>query len=524
MSNEAKILITEQGAKQTQVALDQTGQAAKRMGADVNAGATEGAKGNEKVKTSADEATKSTGLLGKAGAGLLKGFAILSTISKMVDDLNGRLKETIRLREDALKSSLTPLELGQQMLVQTGTGSQQGWAKKILQMQQSAGFATPQAASELLTAMDVEFTSQGGVSNSKVMDMAEQIAPDLAAMNLKPEQVSAIIKFAGTAGAKSDADSYRTFLAKIQKGFTTAKSTDMSSFISGLQKGGTGYLSQGGSIDAAIANYSGALSVSANENLGSTLFEQASRLAGGGYEKPRQAVEEAYGVTFSDLSMDQRYNLMVGYASSLPESQRMQFLIEAGVPAEVASGFNKLSTSTSRQATMKTYSAVRSAKADFIKNQTAENKKSLLYKVNRQDASSESDKLIDTESDEAFQIAMRKAEQIYEDRARKGDTKWGTTKEAETYEIYSEQLAKIGGYERSGWDKFMETPGFASKIPIIGPIEEWNIKTRAEGNYMDKAPDWYPSKNNNAPSGNTVQINYNYDRSRSSNTGYTQDE
>jgi hypothetical protein len=506
-NNEAKILISEQGAKQTQTAFDQTGKAAGKMGESVNKAGKSGSAAAGDIGTGADKAAGKLDNLSSKAMDMVKGFAGLSAVVAMINSLNEQLAETIRLRDQALQASMTPLELGQQMAVQTGSGTQESWAKQITNLQMAAGFKGPQAAAELMTAMDVMFSDRGGIADQGISELTSAIAPDIAAMGLSGEQTSAAIKLAGTADVGADAESFKKFFAQLQTGFTKSKSTSMGEFLSGLQKGGTAYVAQGGSLTGAISNYSGALSVSANENLASTLLEQATRIAGGGYEKPRQAIESAYGVSFSDLSIDQRYQLLIDYAGRLPESQRMQFLTEAGVPAELASGFSKLATGGARKATASTAAAVGAASGSMITAQTARYKQSPVYRVNRQASSSGADKLLGAENYDTQIMLKRQAEQQYEQMVLAGEQPFAG-RESTIARIYSDLLAEHGGYEKTGRQKWIEQEGFVS---MIGgdKLQSSLIERSATKHYNDKAP---------------VILNYNFDKAKTGGEGYTQEE
>jgi hypothetical protein len=509
-ADEAQVKITTPGAPQAQQALKNTGEAAKQMGRDVSAASDNAA---NKTKDVGDEAGNTSGKLegmGNAAKQMVSGFMGLAAVVKILEDIAAKLEETIRLRDEALGAAMTPLQLGQQMVVQTGTGSQQQWAERILRLQQTGGFADASAASELMTAMDVGFAGQGGIGSEDIMNLTTRIAPDLAAMNLSGSQVSAIIKLAGTAGIEPTEAAFRDFFAKVQTGYTKSKSTDFSQFITGLQKGGTAYMAQGGSLEGAISNYSASLSVSANENLASTLLEQASRLAGGGYEKPRQAIESAYGVSFGDLSIDQRYDMLIDYASRLPESQRLQFLVEAGIPAELASGFNKLATPDAMRTMAQTRSAVGSADAGLIASQTGGWMDSSLYKTNRMTASDQAAQLRSADVYQTQIRLKRKAEQIYEDMARRGEAPVFVGRESAIAGIYAELLEREGGYDRGMLAEWIQDPGFASVLGL-DRFQAGMIYKSANRGYENNAQVNYIN-------------NYNYSTQSRQSPQYSQDE
>ena len=154
--------------------------------------------------------------------------------------------------------------------------------------------------------------------------------------------MSKLFEFAGAAEIAPTADAYKQYFAQLQAGYTASKATDFGQFMMGLQKGGTAYMTMGGTLEEAISTFAAARSVMANEALAATLVEQVARLSGGGYEKPRTAMEEALGVTWSDMGMDERTAALIEHVRRIPDAQRAQTLAEQGFPMELTTQIGKM--------------------------------------------------------------------------------------------------------------------------------------------------------------------------------------
>ncbi len=542
MANEAKILISEQGAKATQAAIEQTGAAAKKMGADVNAGAETGAKGNDKLNSSAKESqshfVKMKELVGKLTDSfsnmILAGLGI-GALVKTLSLLNEQIQKTLDLTEKASNSLKTPFELGQNMLNQTGVGTQEGWAKKMLEIQKKSGFKDTSSVEGLLTSMDIQFGSMGGIANPTIMQLTSDIAPTLASMGLSGEEAGAIIALAGQAKVAPTQEAFLNFFGKINQGYSSSQSQNKGRYITGLQKGGTDYMSQGGSLEGAMSYFSGALEMKGgNEMLSSTLLEQMNRVAAGQYKDAQETIESASGLLFENLNMDQRFGLIIRYARTLPENVRVKLLTEIGVPGELATGLNLLASAKASAATNRTYSSMSKVDSSKVADDTVKWQNSSLARTNSVDAEIVLNDLGDNipESELGKQItditvAKRRAKDWVEDRRMKGESLVFQSDKQEEARRFADLLGEEGGYESS-----------KSTIPVLSSLQTQDALMRHrimnERTYPDyQRPEGITTFNPGAAVVEGLQmiksaapmiINYNYDRSRASGPAYTQDE
>lgn len=288
--------------------------------------------------------------------------------------LNGIIKKLERIRDlmsSLSEQSLTMLEVGQSLEFQTGTvGQQKAWAQKAAHLQKSGSLRNIGVAGQMMVAGDIAFGAQGGIQNQGVMDMLQSIAPFVGSADLSGQEVSKLFEFAQTANVAATPEAWQEYLSKLQAGFTASKATSFGDFMVGLQKGGTPYIASGGSLEEAVSLFSGARSVTSNEALAGTLLEQVTRLSGGAYEKPRLAMEQAMGVNWSDISTDQRAAALLQYAQRLPDSQRSQFLAEAGFAPELINQLGRLVTPGGLQTIASTRQKITSATPSALAAQT----------------------------------------------------------------------------------------------------------------------------------------------------------
>jgi hypothetical protein len=516
--DEAQVKITTPGAPQAQTELKNTGEAAKQMGRDVSGASDHAAAKTEGIGKKAGETEKKIQSIGESAKNMIAGFLGLSAVTGVLDGWIERFEKMIDLREQFLDSSISALELGKSMSFQTGSGTADEWAKKILHLQKEAGFANPRMVSELMTAMDVMLKDKGGVADKEVMQLVRDIAPDLAAMPFSASEVSSLIDFAQTANVAPTQDALRDYFAKIHKGYTESKSTDPSGFITGLQKGGTAYMSQGGSLEGAIANFAASRAVTSSEELAATLVEQASRLSGGGYEEPRKAIEQAYGVRFADTSIDQRYQMLIGYAASLPESQRMEFLTQAGINPELSSGLMKLATPGARKTFRSTSVSVSAANAAFVSDNTRRHRSGVLDDYYAIEAQGAFEKLDATEPEKVFALARKRAEDIVTDMESKAPLKMPREELVAT--IYGQILAGVGGYDYQSLYDSPTIPFVKDMVHQKVPFLDRYTATKITQEQEDRFERQYQPGNINIQ---YIQ-NYNYATQARQTPNYSQDE
>ncbi len=314
MPKDINIHLKTKGAAQTKQDLDQTGKAGKQVGDKI-------AEGQKQAASATDQGTKKLDAMGRILTTLktqvlsfLGAWLGLQVVQKLVTYLIQKLERIQELQKTIYEQSLQFAEVGQALETQTGTlGKQQFWTEEAIALQKAGGLRTPEVAQQMLVSMDIAFKDRGGIKDREIRDLARQIAPFVGAADLGPQEVAQLIKFAGTAGIAPAADAYKDYFAQIVAAYRASESTIFAQFITGVQKGVTPYIAAGGTLAEGLSLYSSAIAVSANEALAATLVEQVSRLSAGGYERPRLAMEEALGLKWSDLTMDQRKTALLDY-------------------------------------------------------------------------------------------------------------------------------------------------------------------------------------------------------------------
>ena len=362
MAKDVNIHIKTPGAREAKRQLGDVAKSAAGVGDKTQHAGKKGAEG-------ADQATQKFSGMGRALSklktqvtGLISAWLGFQAVIKLIGHFNTRLERTKTLQQEIYQQSLSFAEVGQALEIQTGTkGRQQYWAKLALGLQQAGGLRDPAVAQQMLVSGDIAFAAAGGIKNRQVQDMLMAMSPMVGAAGLGGQDVGKFFEFAGTAGVPLETEAYKKYFAQIMAGYTASKSTSFGGFMTGLQKGGTGYIAQGGSLAEAISLFTGARAVMDNEAVAATLLEQMSRLASGAYARPRQTMEKALGVDWSSMSMDQRTGALLQYVQSIPESQRAQMLASQGFPTELITQISKIVSPEATTAIRSTRGAVAGA-------------------------------------------------------------------------------------------------------------------------------------------------------------------
>ena len=329
--------------EQTKQKVDSVAKSTERLGNKTNEAGKKGADG-------LDKAEKKTSALGRMAdrvksqvIGMVGAWLGLQGVQKIVTWLIAKLERISELQKQIYQESLALAQIGQSLEFQTGTvGQQQQWAARALQLQKAGALASPAVAQQMMVSGDIAFNAQGGIRNPQVMAMLNQLAPFVGTAGFQGAEVAKLFEFAGTAGVAPTPDAYQKFFGQIQATYTQTKATDPGLFMTGLQGGVTGYLAQGGSLTEGLAAFAGARAVSQGEARAATLVEQMARVASGAYERPRQAMEAGLGVSWQDLTMDQRTQALLQHIGSIPEAQRTQTLAEQGFPVELTTQLGKM--------------------------------------------------------------------------------------------------------------------------------------------------------------------------------------
>jgi len=387
MAKDVNIHLKTTGAEQTKADLDRTGQSAKQLGDKT-------AEGQKRAGAATEQGTKKLGAMGRMintlktqVMGFIGAFLGIQAVVKVVTYLIRKLERVAELQKEIYEKSLQFAEIGQALEFQTGTlGKQQFWSKQAIELQKAGALRGPDVAQQMLVSADIAFADLGGVKNKAVRDLAKQLAPFVGAAGLGGEEVSKLFEFAGAAGIEPTADAYKQYFAQLHAGYTASKATDFGQFMMGLQKGGTAYTTMGGTLEEAISTFAAARSVMANESLAATLVEQVARLSGGGYEKPRAAMEQALGVTWSDMSMDERTAALLQYVGRLPQATRTQTLVEQGFPQELTTGIGKMVSPEAMHTLESTRQEVAEATASMLDEITQAYLESMLGKERQQQA------------------------------------------------------------------------------------------------------------------------------------------
>lgn len=352
------------GDQETKNTLKSAGDAGKRASETIADGQKKAAEQTEKTN---EKFKRSSGILGGLKTqvvGWIAGFAGLQTIVKLLDLMEAKLQRISNLIRDMHQNNLTLQELGQALELQTGTvDKQQFWSRTVSQIQKSGGLQSPQQASQILTALDINYGLDSG-NNKGILKFAKDIAPMIGTANMGASEIEQFITLGKTVGVKPNKQAYETFFAKARAAFTKGDASNFGQYLEGLNTGTQGFLQAGGTFEQATAFYNQALAVTpGNTAKAATLAETITRLSGGGYEKPRRNIERWGKVKWSDLTPNEQIEMIVSYTNSFPRNQRVQRLVEAGFESGYANELVKFSGGKAMNQSANTLTAVKAANA-----------------------------------------------------------------------------------------------------------------------------------------------------------------
>jgi hypothetical protein len=469
---EVNIHLKTPGAQQAQQALGKTATSARKLGDEAHKGGRKGADGLGALeKKSKGIGNIFTTLKGQV-IGFVGAWIGLEGVQKIITVIIQKLERMQQLQATIYQQTISLSELGQKLEYQTGTvGQQQGWAKKAVDLQAAGALKGTDVAQQMMVSADIAFAGMGGIKNPRVMAMLNKIAPIVGSAGFSGSEIAQAFEFAGSAGIQQNAGAYEDYFAKLHTAYTKSKATDPGGFISGLQSGVTGYIGLGGSMAKGMSLFGAARSVIGSEMQAGTAIEQLTRLSGGAYEKPRESLEKALGVKWSNLNMDQRAESLLQHAHNIPASERIQTLVEQGFPAELASVVAKLVSPEARGVLASTHIAVSDATAETETAQVQAYIKSPLGLERRSQAKRLAGKLKAGPAFAAWQRLYGDAESEFEILEAKGKDRWIQDRHEPTVmamEKMLEQLEASPDYP----DKQTDTSSLKHSIGVLSGLTD----------------------------------------------------
>jgi|GEM_PF-6522750 len=275
--------------------------------------------------------------------GFIAAWAGLDKVIAKLQKLTESLKAIQAQQKNIHEGNRAILEIGQAWETQTGTVGKQGaWAKTAVEVAAAGGLKSLADVEAMGIGMDIAHGTTGGIRNPKNQKLAKELAPMFGAAQLSGKEISMFFELASTMGVEQTKEGYQQAFAQVMGGYRASRASNFGTYVTGLLSGGGAYMAMGGDPKKAISLYSAARAVTTSENLAATLLEQATRISSGAYEEPRKALEKFAGAKWENLNMDQRMDVLLQYAHSIPESERTKRLAAEGFPAEMAQALTKM--------------------------------------------------------------------------------------------------------------------------------------------------------------------------------------
>ena len=407
--------------EQTKQALAQVAAQTQKMGLDTTQAHD---RAGHAVQNHADKTSRLDSIISSVGGGVAKMVASFFGMSAVLGTLD---RVATKFKEIESESGVwAPYAAGQSLENQTGTvGQQKQWSQFALNLQKAGGLQNIATATQMGISADIALGSSGGIKNPEVQKLLMELAPFVGANQIGPEEVTKLFNFANIAKVKPTAEGYKDYFAKLRAGFASSKATSFGEFMVGLQKGATGYLAGGGSLESGIGMFAASTSVMANADLAATLMEQMARLSEGAYEKPREQLEKYAGVKWASINSDQRSDVLLKYVKSLPPERRIEMLTSQGFPADLATGAAKLVSPEAISTMAAAKANVASASSTQVDDQAKAYLSSMAAKERSVEAGSAMGDFQLPEPVQAWQLRMKEAKSKFEHlKASRKDSAW----------------------------------------------------------------------------------------------------
>ena len=205
MSNkDINIHVRAKQAEQTKSKLDSVARSAKAVGDKTVSGQRQVADSTDKASKKLDKQKSTFDSLKSKVLGYITAAVGIERLIAMFGRLLEKLQAIQKIQSELYEKSLEPMGLGQILVGQTGQGSQQMWAKHILDLQKAGGLESPQAAQRMMVAGDIAFGAHGGVAKPAIRGLLKELAPMFGDAGMGGEEIAKFFEFASTAGVNAD--------------------------------------------------------------------------------------------------------------------------------------------------------------------------------------------------------------------------------------------------------------------------------------------------------------------------------
>ncbi|HML75109.1 MAG TPA: hypothetical protein PKB02_11525 [Anaerohalosphaeraceae bacterium] len=456
------------GIDKTTDSIQKLGQTAATAGKQTQAAGESGAEGMESLSRRSGDAKSSMDGLASGVKSAIAAMAGFNAVLEIFQSLSAEMQKIVDLQSKIHSDAMSSLKIGQSLEMQTGTvGKQDYWAEYAAKLQAAGGFSNIAITGQMAQAFDVATTASGGIKNESNQNLLMDIAPMFGASQMSGEEIAKFFEYTGTMGVKQSKQGYQAAFAKIMSGYRASKTTQgIGAYITGLQAGTTGMISQGISPENAMALFTAARSVMPNEAVAATLTEQLARMSSGAYEEPRKAMEAFAGKSWGEMTPDQQLATMLNYAQSIDSDKRLQTLTEQGFSPELATGLSKITSAQGMGVYKSTLNTLRSTSPDNLLDQVDAFSGSPLGKSGSRGGKKSQDDLNIDKKIRSFQDRLESARNTLKNLNAEGKGAFLVDDKYEEYWIAYEQMSDELRSELSSLegDSSVEAKGKRKKI------------------------------------------------------------
>lgn len=203
----------------------------------------------------------------------------------------------------------------------------------ILTQLRIAGGLDAGTARELGVAADIAFSDKGGLLAGKNFQTTRDVAAFTGASGFTAQESSDLLAFLKTAGALDSPEKTKEAIAKVSGAARASRAKSIGAFVAQLNRGATGLLQSGVSLDDVLAIGGQARQVEVNEDLAAQSLITLERVATGSEEKftgEINRVAQTRGLDPSKLTNQQRVGItrdIFGDIRSQEEEDRIRDLL-----------------------------------------------------------------------------------------------------------------------------------------------------------------------------------------------------
>lgn len=290
-AKDAKTQVDDLGKKSEDSAdkVKRVGDSARKAGDDVDDAGEKAKRGTGKIRDGADDADKAVKRLGDSALGMTTAFLGLSTVTRLIEEMNRELEKVIDTRRklglDRLSFTESIQDLADNLQINFDQTGEARIRSMVSNFQTQTGVSAVQASAILASAQGAGFNiADPNKPNLDGTTQGFQIAAEVgrfaARTRLDPDTAGEFLKVARGAGV-TDVASMQRLLAQTEQAGAGTAIREPAAFVGALVRAGAGQMAQGVPFQQVAGNLAAAALTESNPLVAATRVDQFARVATG---------------------------------------------------------------------------------------------------------------------------------------------------------------------------------------------------------------------------------------------------